>query len=196
MKKVTSFWCYKLSSYCSKLAGPLYEINLYVFCISLFMSISVPLPHHCDILLSHFMYFNSSCFLVYAISEEQLFPHRDQSIISFLCCALPSPLLFLCLPFCLCSVSSLFLSLISLLLLSLMFLFVLSLHPSCQAEWGAPLGRCWQTATRLFGGLCQVGTPTEESFISLYYISFRVVCIVPLSKVRKMKVPHNSGSIC
>lgn len=52
-------------------------------------------------------------------------------------------------------------------LLSLVFLLVLSLHPSCQAEWGAPLGRCLQTAVSLFGGLCQVRTPTQESFTSL-----------------------------
>lgn len=59
MDKVTSFWCYKLSSYYSKSTGPVYEINLYVFCIFLFASISVALPHHCDILPSRFMYFNS-----------------------------------------------------------------------------------------------------------------------------------------
>lgn len=49
-------------------------------------------------------------------------------------------------------------------LLSLMFLLVFSLHPSCQADWGTLLGRCWQIAAGLFGGLYQVRTPTKESF--------------------------------
>lgn len=89
-------------------------------------------------------------------------------------------------------------------LLSLMLLLVLSPHPSCQADWGTPLGRCWQTAAGLFAGLYQVGTPTKESFGSLATLltgvipnlHFRVAYTLPLSKLRKMKVRHNLGTMC
>lgn len=93
-------------------------------------------------------------FWVYITSEKQLFPHRHQNIISFLCCALPSPLLFLCLPICLCSVSSLFLSLISLLLFfflwcsSWCFLFILPAKLNELIHWG---GACKQQLACLEG---------------------------------------------
>lgn len=138
----------------------------------LVMSIWILLPHHLDI-LSHFMYYNFLALffffnLVYITFVKQLFPYRHQSIISFLCCALPIPLLFLCSTLCLCCFLTLpVLDFSPPSLLSLMFLWVLSLHPSCQVEWGAPLGRCLQTAASLFGGLCQVGTSTKQSFTSL-----------------------------
>lgn len=122
------------------------------------MSIWILLPHHSDI-LSHFMYFNFLglfffSFLVYITSEKQLFPHRHQSIISFLCCALPSPLLFLCSPFCLCSASSLFLSLIPLLLFfflwcsSWCFLFILPAKLNEVLHWE---GACKQQLACLEG---------------------------------------------
>lgn len=104
----------------------------------------------------------------YITSENQLSPHRHQRNISFHCCDLPSPVfsLITLLPL-LCFLTLLILDFSPPFLLSLMLLLVLSLHPPCQADWGTPLGRCWQIAAGLFGGLYQVRTPTKESFSSL-----------------------------
>lgn len=121
------------------------------------MSIWILPPQHSGI-LSHFMHFH---FLLYVTCEKNLFHHRHQSSISFLCCVLPSPLLLALLPHSSCPW---FLSSSS---LSLLFLLVLSFHPSCQTVWSAWLGKRLETGATLFRGFCQVGTPTQASFISL-----------------------------
>lgn len=160
---------------------------------------------------SHFVYFNFlALFFVWfgfvcITSENQLFPHRNQRSISFSCCALLCPIssLITLLPL-LCFLTLPILDFSPPFLLSLQPFLVLSPHPSCQAGWGTPLGRCWQTAAGLFAGLYQVGTPTKESFGSpatlltgvIPPLHFRVAYTVPLSKLWKMKVWHSLGSIC
>lgn len=74
-----------------------------------------------------------------------------------------------------------------------MFLLVLSLHPPCQADWGTPLGRCWQIAAGLFGGLYQVRTPKKESFGSLATLLAAVIPPLHLGLYTQQFLCENSG---
>lgn len=147
---------------------------------------------------SHFEYFHFLALFfvlfgfVYITSENQPSPHRHQRNITFHCCALPSPVFshpsaFALFPFSfhpwfLSSFSSFF-----------EFLLVFSLHPSCQADWGTLLGRCWQIAAGLFGGLYQVSTPTKESFSSPATLLAGVIPPLRLGLYTKQFLCENSG---
>lgn len=192
----------------------MYEINLYYFCIFLCQS------EICLITLisfSHFMCFNfliflhslffsfffSFLFFVFFLHciWKTTFPSQapKHHLFLMLCSSQPPAVSLLALLPLLCFLTLPVLDSLLPFFLSLMFLLVLSLHPSCQAEWGVPLGRCLQTAAILFGGLWCVTTPTQKSFTSLNMLLTAVIpplhsglYAVPLSKVRRMKVPHAS----
>lgn len=78
--------------------------------------------------------------------------------------------------------------------LPLMLLLVLSPHPSCQADWGTPLGRCWQTAAGLFAGLDQAGTPTKESLGSLATLLTGVIPPLHCLHSSLVKTQENEGA--
>lgn len=158
-------------------------------------------------IFSHFVYFSFLALFLFglvlsALHLKTLIGTRGTCF----CCTLPSPFFSLITLLPLLSFLTLpILDFSTPFLLSLMFFLVLSPHPSRQADWGAPLGRCWQTAAGLFGGLYQVARDTYKGILHLScyivswsdsYSTFRVVYTVPLSKLWKIEVQHNVGSIC
>lgn len=121
----------------------------------LFTSVWIFLLCTSDI-LSHFMYYDFLTLFCLPYIWKQLFPHAHQSILAFLLCALPSPLLFWAGPsvFAVSSLFSLPVLDFSPLFVFLWCFLVLSLHPSCQSERGTPLGDAHQKQLACSGGLC------------------------------------------
>lgn len=148
------------------------------------------------------------CFLfgfVCITSENQLFPHRQQRSISFLCSSQhrffsDHPSAFSLFPY---SSHPWFLSSFFSFFDVPLGAFSSSFLPSWLARH-SPEKVLTNSSWAVFAGLYQVGTPTKESFGSLATLltgvipnlHFRVAYTLPLSKLRKMKVGHNLGSMC
>lgn len=175
----------------------------------LFMSIWILLPHHSDI-LSHFMYFNFlALFFLFFLSPLHLKNNisligtraSSLSCVVFFpapCCFSARPSAFALLPHSSCpwflsSFSSFFDVPLGALSSSFLPSWMRCSIGKVLADSSYPVWRVMPGQDTYSGVLhllyYAVGWSDSSS-------SFRVVCTVPLSKVRKMKVPHNLESIC